>query len=1345
MAKTDLGQLSARVSLDSVDFSRNLAALKRELKVAKQDFDLAGKGIHGFGDDVSKGEAQLKHLERQMGLNNQALQRHSEEYKKASAAAAENGETTSKAMQKAQSDFNKARLEAANLMDQYKKIYIENARAESSFYKFNDVLVKTSEKMITTGQSISRFGDAWTKVSVAIGGATGLLLKQFIDWESSVASMEKTIDNSDGTVDRLAVSFRELSKEIPVSAAELNELAGVAGQLGIENDAIEGFTRVVADLGVTTNVSSEQAASSLAQLANVTNMNQAEFSNLGSSIVELGNNFATTEADIINMSHRLAGAGATIGMSEAEITGIATALSSLGIKAEQGGSSFSKLMINMNVASETGLQAMTELEQATGMTRRELELMSNLDGKGFKEVAGSLGMTTTEMMKIINASKDLEGFAEVAGMTAAEFQQAFEVDAVGAIAAFVDGLSSASEHGETAIGILDEMGISEIRLRDTLLRVGNAQGLFNDAVETSNRAWEENTALTDEANLRYETNASKIQMAKNEIQDMAIELGAELLPAIADLLQQGRPVVDMVTGWIDAFASSSDETKEFVATLLGISIVGGPVLSVFGRLLTAGGQIGKVVGTSGKALFDFHTEMKAGKAATEAASGAGELFAGSVAKGTGGIKLFGGAMKVSTAALTTALPVIAGVTAAVALGYGAWKLWGEGAVRSAERTKKWGTDIGEEADKALTEFQNLAGEAEIATMKMAYNIEDGAQGAIDAYSGMAESIKTDVKETISETEESLAGLPESVREIVGESLQAGIEEQTKLIEEIDVIQAKITGIYENALAENREVTDEELKIIENYHNRLAEIRSETLELSAEEQRKVQAVMAEDLKSFSAEQLRQRKEMLSEEKGLLEEQYNEQAEFLEEKWTAGLIGEKEYLDGMAALSRDHNENMTKIGAEYVKVWRETGEMTEQEMKSALEAMGFTSSEVFNYLNLTEAALKHTAGVVAETSENATTKVREANEAWNGMVLDEKTGEVKTNIQEVLREAAQSEEGWANLEFIMHNAELETNAMEMIKEALQANGMWWDIELPPKFAELQTNSMEEAVKFLQAHGVWDSLPFEMHNAILTSNTAEEVVEIVKEHEKWKNLPWDLRQALVSTNARETQGTFTTAHAEWEGRKWTPKNTNINVSSNASTVASRAQSAINNVRGKTVTITTNHVRKDVGAHPIRSAAGSNFHPGGPGILGDAGQHEPYLTPNGTFGISPKEDTLYNFPRGTKVWRNIESLLKDIPHYANGTVNEPIRVGDRVFRQLTDALVPFDAPNFTNRSENAAESSTGAMNIEGDTYHIHLTANGDLPQNTIDRMTDRIVKTIKRKETSRKMSKGGAVNAFR
>ncbi|WP_231956403.1 hypothetical protein [Lacticaseibacillus zeae] len=55
------------------------------------------------------------------------------------------------------------------------------------------------------------------------------------------------------------------------------------------------------------------------------------------------------------------------------------------------------------------------------------------------------------------------------------------------------------------------------------------------------------------------------------------------------------------------------------------------------------------------------------------------------------------------------VPVVLGVTAVVGAGVAIWELWGKKALESADRTSRWGTDIGEAADRSATKMRDASG------------------------------------------------------------------------------------------------------------------------------------------------------------------------------------------------------------------------------------------------------------------------------------------------------------------------------------------------------------------------------------------------------------------------------------------------------------------------------------------------------------------------------------------------------------------------------------------------------------------------------------------------------------
>lgn len=473
------------------------------------------------------------------------------------------------------------------------------AQARQSSSVLGTQMQVAGEKIKAVGDSIKHVGDRiagigqtlTTRVTMPIVGAFGASTKAAIDWESAFTGVMKTVDETANTTyDDLKKSINEIAKTTASSQNEVASVMEIGGQLGVTADQLGEFTKNVVMLRDTTNLTLDDAATTIARFANVTGMAISDTDRLGSVVVDLGNNYATSEAEIMSMAQRLAGAGAQIGLSEGEILGFATALSSVGIEAEMGGSAFSKAMIKMQVAAETGYDQVIDLQNKTGMSLRELQLLSSNNSKDFKALADSLGLTKEEMNATIKAGANLQDFAEVANMETKEFVELYRNDAPAALQAFIKGLGDTEGHGESTIAMLQEMGFTEVRLRDTLTRLANSGDLVTDAVARGNQAWSENTAMTAEAEKRYATMAAKISQLKARITEVAVEIGQTLMPYI-------EKAMTFIEGLVEKWKALDDEQKEAILKFAAVAAAIGPVLLVVGKLVSSIGSIVSVFGS----------------------------------------------------------------------------------------------------------------------------------------------------------------------------------------------------------------------------------------------------------------------------------------------------------------------------------------------------------------------------------------------------------------------------------------------------------------------------------------------------------------------------------------------------------------------------------------------------------------------------------------------------------------------------------------------------------------------------------------------------------------------------
>lgn len=582
---TKLDSALKRIDTNTRGLNKELREVNGSLKFDPKNTDLLAQKVKILNERYKETKERLDALKRAQNEVNEAFER---------------GDITEEQYRQFQTDIATTESRLKGFEKQLKNVTAEYDHHSSA-------IGKASEKMKDFGSKASDVANKLKPVSVAAAGVLGLATKQAVEFESAFAGVEKTFPGTQAQLAKTRQEIRDMAKEIPVSTTELSQLAESAGQLGIEADAIMGFTRTIADLGVATNLAGEEGATTLARFANVTRMSQKDFDRLGSTIVELGNNSATTEREIADMALRLGSAGTQVGLTHAEILALSAGLSSVGIEAQAGGTSFSKVMIEMQLAVETG-------------------------------------------------SDKLKDFADVAGMTTEDFARQFNEDAMGAILSFIEGLQSTEERGESAIKVLEEMGITEVRLRDTLLRVTNANDLFANSIDLANNAWEENTALTNEASVRYETTESKIQIMKNQLNDTAITIGEKLLPHV-------QKFVGWLGDLVDGFNELSPGTQDFIIKALTLSAVSAPLVGTIGKLSSGFGGLLGTLGTAGRSLGLFKT-ASAG-VSTSLTTVAGGLGTATTASG--------GFLTAMGSAIAPLAPWALGIGAVGLAGYGLYK------------------------------------------------------------------------------------------------------------------------------------------------------------------------------------------------------------------------------------------------------------------------------------------------------------------------------------------------------------------------------------------------------------------------------------------------------------------------------------------------------------------------------------------------------------------------------------------------------------------------------------------------------------------------------------------------
>lgn len=524
------GTVTIETKLDNSGVEKGLNDLKKEVesssKSTAQEIDKASDQAQKSVEEVAKSaEKTGKQVEKSA---KDSASKAGQAAKQGADSAAKGTESASAKMQRS---HKKVKDTAKESSDSTKK----------SWEKSNQSTVASTESACSKMAGLIKTMAA----TVGIGTAVKKVANSGISFESAFTGVTKTVDATSEELSKLRKDIRGMAKEMPESVEEISGVAEAAGQLGIKTKSVAGFTKTMVMLGDATNLSSEEAATSMARFANVTGMSQKNFDKLGSTIVALGNNMATTEKEIVEMATRISGAGSQVGLSEAQIMSFSAALSSVGIEAEAGGTAFSTLLSKMNLATVQG-------------------------------------------------GKSLNSFATVAGMSGEQFKKAFKNDAAGAVLSFINGLDKINKNGGSAIKTLNDMGLSDVRIRDALLRAAGASGTFTEALKIGTKAWNKNTALTKEAETRYKTMESQLQMTKNKLNDIGISVYSSFEKPLVKGVATANKALGNLSRKLENGGIKKIVPEEAINTVENL----GKVAMVAGK----GGV--KVLATSAKALGD---------------------------------------------------------------------------------------------------------------------------------------------------------------------------------------------------------------------------------------------------------------------------------------------------------------------------------------------------------------------------------------------------------------------------------------------------------------------------------------------------------------------------------------------------------------------------------------------------------------------------------------------------------------------------------------------------------------------------------------------------------------------
>lgn len=394
------------------------------------------------------------------------------------------------------------------------------------------------------------------------------------------------------TTDEIANLSRELAKiDTRTSLEELNRIAYAGAKLGIQTQggtmALAGFVRAADQVNVALKEDlGEEALTSLEKITEVMGLVdkygvEKAMLKTGSAIFRLAATSSASSDKIVDFSNRMLALGEQAALTTPDILALGSAVDSMALEPEVAATAFGKLV--------------TELR------------------KGTSPIEKSLGIATGSLKKMIESGRGMDAILTIFRKMG-ETKNVFALD-----------------------GLFKDLGSDGARLVKTMVTMAAKNGMLTKAVEESNKAFNDGTAVTVEYNMQQETAMAYMERANNlwekqfvsssaaagPVHDIAkawfeltqeltsslgfmteVKLAIGLIFASVKMLLNILPtLISMLSmaGLAGAFAYVIDYAQKLSSASASLSVVWAKMVSTFNKLslVKQAGVFGGIIGLLG--------------------------------------------------------------------------------------------------------------------------------------------------------------------------------------------------------------------------------------------------------------------------------------------------------------------------------------------------------------------------------------------------------------------------------------------------------------------------------------------------------------------------------------------------------------------------------------------------------------------------------------------------------------------------------------------------------------------------------------------------------------------------
>lgn len=1096
-----LGHLAATVSLDINPFKTSNGILKAEIKSTANALRAQEIALKGSANSINNMRAVYATMASQMRNYNAQMQR--------SKAIMDDTTKSERARLNAANQFNKTSAQVEVLRSRMQALSREIV-AQSNHWgqlaakanNFGNVANAVGSKVQSVGRGMS------TYLTAPIVAGLTYSAKKLIDFQDAMNRTKNVIRTSGESAAETQRSYNQMLRD----SRKYSDMYGVS-QIKIANgyqDLVKrGYTSKAA-VGVMRNELKASIATG-DDFNDVIKVASQAMESFGLSTTKAGKPLKSARLmqerskDTLNKLAYAADATST------DFNSLGVGMSYVGATAHQAGFGLGETASAMGILSNNGLEA----DKAGTGLRKVIQSLITPTASGQKALA-KVNLTTKDFLTKSGKLKSMSAIfgtlnKHMKGLSGHEKNDIFH--------------SLFGTTGQQAGAILTE---NAKRLRELTNEVNNAG---------------KRDYIGDLAKRNLNTPKAQLAIFKESLTNAGMDMAKNVLPIITPLVQD-------VSKLAQSFGKLPEPMKKAI-TYTTLFVAGaGPLLLLIGKLSSGVGGLALKLGSfaSGmsraraainmgaggltvlKSAFSknaFET-AKFGKAATTA-SGAMTTLKGTVDTANGTISSSKTIVDSAGRALTTAgesaavagtsfgavaVPVLA-TTAVIAAGVAVWELWGKKAVASAERTGRWGSDVGAAADQALSKMQSTSQgiQSALSDMNVAEHTSTSKMAA--DFDKEFSDMESSARKHFANIKKAEKGLSPDVKAAIDKEAEKEKKQYNALLSDADQARNRANTILKTTNKSIADLSATQRTMLRNNQQQMLDDELRILNVTGSKRRAALAALNNDVNNMTRAQRREAMTNLSGETADMERQYRHQESILKKHYKNGDITRAEYRAGLKQNQRALNDYTNKSAAEYIRLARANGE-SKDKIEADLANMGLSYKKGMQEIRRQTKAAMQDQNSLAINTTKMSGKMKKAANMWNNLVFDPKTGKVRTNAQEEVNKAVNSSKQWNQIKLLAKHGKLTSNASGMVAKALLANGEWNSMSWKQQQLFLKDNATKTVVHALEKSGEWNKLSLKQQEAIVRTQGTPQFAKALLQTGAWNSLTLKQQEAVIKDKA-------------------------------------------------------------------------------------------------------------------------------------------------------------------------------------------------------------------------------------